>query len=103
MPHFSPATRRDFQPPFTESVWSCNLKGFRLLFVTKTPLRLRALCKLVREMSPSDFIWLTDQEKIFKHGLADSIWTRGGDESQPPQSILNTKMAKLSALQPLKC
>ena len=48
---------------------------------------------LVREMWPSDFIWLTDQERMFSHGLSAEIWVRGGRQDAPPESILGSHMA----------
>jgi len=71
-----------------ERVFDSKLNGFRLLFLVNGTARLSSLCRLVREMPPSDFIWLTDQEKMFFHGLSAKIWTRGGRNEDPLQSIL---------------
>ena len=76
-----------------ELIFNSKLNGFRLLFLTNTASRLTALSRLVREMSPSDFIWLTDQESMFTHGVAAEIWTKGGRYDDPPQSILGPKLA----------
>lgn len=75
-----------------EKVWHCGLHGFRLLLVTATQDRLRSLCHLVQQKSPSDFVWLTNQDPLLDLGLAAPIWARGGRLNMPPQSILG-KMA----------
>lgn len=72
-----------------EKLWNCKLEGFRLLFVTNTVERLACLCKLVREMPPSDFIWLTEQSRIFTDGIPAKIWTRGGNIDAAPESIID--------------
>ena len=71
-----------------EGVFDSKFNGFRLLFLANSTARLSSLCRLVREMPPSDFIWLTDQEKMFSHGLSAKIWARGGRNEDPLQSIL---------------
>ena len=76
-----------------ESVFKSKLNGFRLLFLANSEARLISLCRLAREMPPSDFIWLTDQGRMFSHGLAAKIWARGGRNEYPPQSILGPGFA----------
>jgi hypothetical protein len=71
-----------------ENVFHCNLRGFRLLFLTNSPGRLTALCQLVQEMPPSDFVWLTECRRLFPDGVSAQIWARGGDLQGPGQSIL---------------
>jgi len=53
-----------------EKLWNCKLDGFRLLFLTNTPGRLSSLCRLVQEMLPSDFVWLTEQGRLFPDGVS---------------------------------
>jgi hypothetical protein len=77
-----------------ERIFKSKLNGFRLVLMTNTAARLTALCRLVQEMPPADFIWLTDQQKIFSHGVSGEIWVRGGRNDQPPQSILGPRMAR---------
>ena len=72
-----------------EKIWNCHLEGFRLLFVTNTTERLASLCKLVREMPPSDYIWLTEQSRLFTDGVSAAIWSCGGKIDSPPESILD--------------
>jgi len=76
-----------------EGVFNSKLNGFRLLFLVNSPARLTSLSRLVREMPPSDFIWLTAQQRMFSSGLSAKIWTRGGRNDEPPQSILGPKIA----------
>lgn len=71
-----------------EKLWSCRLNGFRLLFLTDTLPRMSALCSLVREMPPSDFIWITEKDRMFAEGISAQIWARGGRSDASPQSIL---------------
>jgi len=51
-----------------------RLRGFRLLFLAKTAGRLAALCRLTQQMRPSDFIWLTEQGRMFCDGISWRIW-----------------------------
>ena len=76
-----------------ERVFDSKLNGFRLLFLVNSAARLISLCKLVREMPPSDFIWLVNQGKMFSHGLSAKIWARGGRDDVPPESILGPRLA----------
>jgi hypothetical protein len=71
-----------------ESLWDCSLNGFRLLFVTDSVARLSTLCSLVQAMPPSDYIWLTDKDRMFEDGISAEIWARGGRLEVSPQSIL---------------
>jgi hypothetical protein len=75
---------------YYEAVFHCSLRGFRLLFLTNSPGRLAALCQLVQEMPPLDFIWLTECSRLFPEGVSAKIWARGGDLQGPPQSILGS-------------
>jgi DNA-binding PadR family transcriptional regulator len=76
-----------------ERVFDAKLNGFRLLFLANTPVRLVALCGLAKAMPPSDFVWLTDQERMFSQGLSAKIWARGGRHDAPLQSILGPKLS----------
>ena len=73
-----------------ERLWACRLNGFRLLFLANSPGRLGQLCRAIQEVPPSDFVWLTDDARLFEHGVSGNIWARGGRIDQPPQSILGT-------------
>ena len=55
------------------------LQGFHLLFLTRTTGRLAALCKLIQEMQPSNFIWATELDRVFSDGVSGKIWARGGN------------------------
>ena len=76
-----------------EEIFNVSLNGFRLLFLSNTPGRLNALCRLVREMPQTDFVWLTALDQMFSDGLAAKIWVRGGNNSEKPQSILGHRLA----------
>ena len=84
-----------------EHIFDSKLNGFRLLFLTNTISRKAALCRLVREMPPSDFIWLTDQERMFSQGASAQIWARGGRYDDPPQSILGPMLACETPVSPI--
>lgn len=73
-----------------DKVWGCRFKGFRLLFLTHTQGRLSSLCSLVQQMPPSDFIWLTEQSRMFPMGVSDNIWACGGRLEAPAESILGS-------------
>ena len=74
-----------------ERIWGCRLRGFRLLFLAHSAARKVALCRLVREMPPSGFIWLTDRGSLLSQGVWAPIWAQGGRLDLPPQSILGSQ------------
>jgi len=74
--------------------FNSRFNGFRLLFLTNTHTRLKALCRLIREMPPWDFIWLTNQDRMFSNGLSANIWARGAQHSNQLQSILGRNLAR---------
>ena len=76
-----------------EKIFKTKLNGFRLLFLSNTSGRLNALCRLVREMAPTNFVWLTSQEQMFSNGLSAEIWVKGGKDNEKLQSILGHKRA----------
>jgi DNA-binding PadR family transcriptional regulator len=65
-----------------------QLHGFRVLFLAKTVGRLAALCKLMQEMQPSEFIFLTEQGRLFTDGVFAKIWARGGNLQVAQRSII---------------
>ena len=75
-----------------EKIFKVELNGFRLLFLTNTFPRMKKICDLVREMPPSDFIWISEQNRMFSHGVSAEIWTRGGRHHKPSESILGPKL-----------
>ena len=81
-----------------EELWGCRFNGFRLLFLTNTAGNMATICRLVQEMVPSDFIWVTEQGRVFEKGLGAAIWARGGKDQTPPQSILGASLAYESPL-----
>ena len=75
-----------------EQILQAELKGFRVLFLTDQQPRLAALCRVVRETPPSDFVWLTDEASLSARGVGAPIWFRGGRSDLPLHSILGSKM-----------
>jgi DNA-binding PadR family transcriptional regulator len=73
-----------------EQVFKCKLHGFRLLFLTNSLGRLTSLCRLVQEMPPSNFVWLTECGRLFKEGVSSRIWAAGGDLQDHQESILGS-------------
>lgn len=53
-----------------QDLWDCELNGFRHLFLANTSARLTALCRLLQQMRPSDFVWLTDRDRMFAEGVS---------------------------------
>ena len=74
-----------------EGIWKLKLNGFRLLFLANEHAGLLKLCRLVREMPPSDFVWLTDQRSLLAKGLCAAIWVQGGREDEDRRSILGNQ------------
>ncbi|MBN2180526.1 MAG: replication-relaxation family protein [Sedimentisphaerales bacterium] len=73
-----------------EDVFKHNLNGFRLLFLTHTPGRLAALCKLTQEIPSTDFVWLTDFNSMIEKSISDKIWIKGGHLQCPRHSIIGS-------------
>ena len=81
-----------------QDLWECRLAGFRLLFLAHTPARLAAFCRLVQETPPSDFVWLSDRDRMFAQGVSADIWARGGKLGAPPASIIGKTMSHAAPL-----
>jgi len=79
-----------------EAVFGASLRGFRLLFLSSTYGGLVALCKLTREMEPSNFVWLTECGRLFADGASAKIWAKGGDLRAQQQSILGNLCCRAS-------
>jgi hypothetical protein len=73
-----------------ERIADAPLSGFRVLFIANTLERSAAMCRLVEEMSPMDFVWVTDHGRLQESGLGAAIWRRGGRAGVAPQSILGS-------------
>jgi len=76
-----------------EKMWMEDLDGFRVLFLTNTPQRKEAICGFLRTNSSLNFVWITDKEQMFRHGVSANIWVKGGPSS-PLESILGPTIAQ---------
>ncbi len=81
-----------------EDVFKRKLIGFRLLFLTHSYGRLVALCKLTREIFPTEFVWLTECSRLFPEGVSAKIWAIGGDLNGPQDSLLGSLCCKAPLL-----
>jgi hypothetical protein len=77
-----------------EQVFKCQLRGFHLLFLTSTPGRLRALYDLTQQLRPTNFVYLTEINRLFSEGASAKIWIRGDDIHGPQHSILGSLCCK---------
>lgn len=73
-----------------DEVFNYDLFGFSLLFLTSTYGRLAALCKLAQEMQPTNFVLLTEINRLFPDGVSAKIWIKGDDIHGPQESILGS-------------
>jgi len=76
-----------------ETRWNTKFNGFRLLFLTNSTSRRSTLSRFIYSDKTNDFIWITEQDQMFQHGIVGKIWTRGGDISSSPESILGPTLA----------
>jgi hypothetical protein len=81
-----------------EAAFDSKFNGFRLLFLAITDARVAALCRFAKTTQISDFIWLTDQTRMFDHGLSANIWVRGCRYEDPRESILGAGLASESPI-----
>lgn len=61
-----------------ENLFNVRFNGFRLLLVAATAQRCETLCRLVRAMAPSDFIWIVGYSAVEREGLGEPVWAVGG-------------------------
>ena len=73
-----------------EQLWDASLNGFRLLFIANSSARFQSLNSVVRTTPPSDFVWVTSEERMFAEGISGAIWARAGVAEQAPESILDS-------------
>jgi len=58
------------------------------LFLVDSAVRMAGICRLVEDMPPSGFIWVTDRAALLTGGAWSGIWARGGRLGMPLESIL---------------
>jgi DNA-binding MarR family transcriptional regulator len=80
--------RRGYKRYENENLFNAKFHGFRLLVVVSSESRCRSLCRLVRDMTPSDFVWVSDLSIIRRYGIGGPIWRRGGNDLHECSSIL---------------
>ena len=85
-----------------ENPFQAKFHGFRLLFLLNESARMKAVCKLVQRMPPSDFIWATTRDRMDKNGLSAKIWARGGRREKAPESILGRLAFESSVLDTIR-
>jgi hypothetical protein len=85
-----------------ETSFQATFRGFRLLFLLNESARMKAVCKLVQRMPPSDFIWATTRDQMDKNGLSAKIWARGGRYEKAPESILGRLSFESSVLDTIR-
>jgi len=76
-----------------EDHFELSFRGFRTLFVAHQESRLQQLCRLVKLVPSTGFVWLTSLEDVLNRGMSASIWTAGGLTNSEPRSILGPSMA----------
>ena len=79
-----------------EHIWNLRPRGFRLLLLAHSPARMAALSRLVRDMPPADYIYVSDWEALLSQGVWAEIWAKGGQTDRQRCSILGTKMPRPS-------
>jgi len=79
-----------------------SFRGFRVLFVANGSSRLAQLCSVVRSVANTGYVWLTDQESIFRTGIFDRIWVEGGRSDEALHSILGPTLAFESPFEQLQ-
>ena len=76
-----------------EKIFKSRLNGFRLLFLANTVSRMKSLCSFVKNMPPTNFIWIMDQDQMFKNGLFGKTWVKGGLIGKALESILGKELS----------
>lgn len=71
-----------------EAILKTNLNGFRVLFLANTAVRQSELCRAIRAMPPSQFIWTASFDDMRVRGMSGAIWVKGGKPEDGPHSIL---------------
>ena len=67
-------------------------RGFQTLFLANSDHRANQIQQLLNDMRPTNFIWVTDQERMFAQGLGAAIWHSGDAASKERSSILGHRL-----------
>ena len=76
-----------------EKKWNCEFNGFRCLILTNTQSRKEVIANHLKELKTVDFIWITDQDQMFKQGVSSKMWITGGYLLKPLKSIIGSSLA----------
>lgn len=71
-----------------------DVVGFRLLVLACDRKRATGLGRLLRAMPPSDFVWVTDIDRLRSEDVVEAIWWPGGHADRAPRSILGKHAAE---------
>jgi len=85
-----------------ENKWEEKLQGFRLLFLTDSNSRKGTISRHIFGKPEYNFVWITDQDSMFQHGLGENIWAKGGDTISSQESIIGPTLACNTPLPLLK-
>jgi len=86
-----------------EGQFQASLNGFRTLFIADTAIRFEQLCRLIRSLKSTGFIWLTDKGSMFDNGISDKIWIMGGDTEKGRYSILGPTLTFKNPFSAVEC
>jgi len=76
-----------------EKKWNCEFNGFRCLVLTNSHSRKELIANYLIDLQNVDFIWIADQDQLFKQGLGSKIWIKGGAFHLPLSSIIGSNLA----------
>lgn len=77
-----------------------EFRGFRVLFLASTEKRHNQLCRAIRDLYPSDFVWLSTRKRVSGCGVDAAAWAPGGRLAPPCASILGTEANRQSVSPP---
>ena len=76
-----------------EKKWNCEFNGFRCLIITNTLSRKELIANYLIALQNVDFIWITDQNQLFNHGIGAKIWIKCDTLHQLQRSIVGSTLS----------
>jgi DNA-binding MarR family transcriptional regulator len=70
---FASESYRSATPEYADAI-----RGFRVLIVTQSESREASLCRLLRALKPTDFVWVARLDAVVAEGFDGMIWAAGG-------------------------